>query len=244
MRNPYFTALALVFYIFGCSPKEQPTYISDNLVITPLTSNTWVQVSYLESETFGKVACNGLLYKSGEEVIVFDTPTEDAVSEELIAWIEEALDAKVTGVVVNHHHIDCLGGLEAFHKRGIASYTSYGEIFSADTTHVTVPRFGFDGSDTLRLADGSIINFYPGPGHTQHNIVSYLPEESVIFGGCMVKSLKAGKGNLADADTLLWSQSIRKVLATFPDAQIIVPGHGPAGGKELLEYTAAMFESN
>ena len=242
MKNIFYLALTVLFSVSGCSQKEQPSYKSDNLVITALTNNTWVQISYLESETFGKVACNGLLYKSGQEVIVFDTPSKDAVSEELIAWIEETLDAKVSGVVVNHHHIDCLGGLEAFHKRGIASYASNGEIISADKTGAVVPKFGFDGSDTLRLAEGSIINFYPGPGHTQHNIVSYLPVESVIFGGCMVKSLKAGKGNLADADTLQWSQSIRNILATFPNAQIVVPGHGPTGGKELLEYTAEMFE--
>ncbi len=57
----------------------------------------------------------------------------------------------------------------------------------------------------------------------------------------MIKSLKAGKGNLNDASVKKWSQTIGKIKATYPRLKIVVPGHGAVGGVDLLEYTIDMF---
>jgi hypothetical protein len=45
------------------------------------------------------------------------------------------------------------------------------------------------------------------------------------------------KGNLADADLKAWPNTIKKVMAKFPSARIVIPGHGDAGGLELLQHT-------
>ena len=58
----------------------------------------------------------------------------------------------------------------------------------------------------------------------------------------MVKALGAGFGNLNDADTILWARTIRNVGRQFPQAEIVIPGHGKVGGPELLDYTINMFE--
>jgi metallo-beta-lactamase class B len=57
----------------------------------------------------------------------------------------------------------------------------------------------------------------------------------------MVKSLGSGKGNLADADTLAWAGTVRKVMELVNDSTTVIPGHGKHGGRELLEYTVGMF---
>lgn len=34
----------------------------------------------------------------------------------------ESLNSKITAIISTHYHADNLGGLDEFHKRGIASY--------------------------------------------------------------------------------------------------------------------------
>jgi metallo-beta-lactamase class B len=64
----------------------------------------------------------------------------------------------------------------------------------------------------------------------------------VIFGGCLIKEVGAGKGNLADANTIDWSNTVRKIRDEYPDVKRIVPGHGQPGGIELLDYTIKLFD--
>ena len=104
-----------------------------------------------------------------------------------------------------------------------------------------MPQNRFDGK--FEITDGvHVILEHFGAGHTRDNVVAWLPEEKVLFGGCLVKEIGAGKGNLADADTLAWSGTVRRVIENYPDVRIVVPGHGEPGGEELLEYTVKMFE--
>ncbi len=106
-----------------------------------------------------------------------------------------------------------------------------------------IPTQGF--TDRIELDDVGplrVIVDHVGAGHTDDNIVVYLPDERVLFGGCLVKSLGAGRGNLNDADTLAWAGTVRKVRDRYADARIVVPGHGPPGDATLLDYTIRMFE--
>jgi metallo-beta-lactamase class B len=71
--------------------------------------------------------------------------------------------------------------------------------------------------------------------------VSYIPATKVLFGGCILKEVDATKGNLADADTTAWSGSIGRIRQRYPQARVLVPGHGDYGGQELLHYTEKLF---
>ena len=54
----------------------------------------------------------------------------------------------------------------------------------------------------------------------------------------MVRDLSStGLGNTSDAKIDEWLPTIQKVIVKFPDAKIVIPGHGQIGGKELLEHT-------
>ncbi len=201
-----------------------------------------MHVSYLATKSFGKVACNGMVLIDDKEAIVFDTPTDDSVSLELIRWIEQDKKASVKAVVINHFHIDCLGGLQVFHERNIPSYANNLTIDLAKADDAILPQHGFDGSLELQVGKQTVINTHFGEGHTKDNLVSYVPQEEVLFGGCLIKSLKSGKGNLADANTDEWSNTVRKIKQAYPTLKHVIPGHGRFGGADLLDYTVAMFE--
>lgn len=244
------TKITLLFFLLlqlsGKSQKLDIAYTSETLKIIPITKNSFVHVSYLETDSYGKVACNGLIYMNEDQAIIFDTPNGDSTSEELIRWVTDTKKHKITAVVINHFHDDCLGGLAAFHQLNIPSYANEKTIVLAKKEGNQIPKIGFDSKKELTAGDQKISNRYFGDAHTQDNIVSYIASEQLLFGGCMVKSLDATKGYVGDANESEWSKTIKKIKQTYPDVKIVIPGHGDFGGTELLDYTARLFstESN
>ena len=238
--------VALIFIVSNECPAQyqQIALETNDLKIIPIAENVWIHETYLATEQWGRVACNGLIYRSENEVALFDTPITDEVSKQLIQWVRDSLQSNITAVIVNHHHIDCLGGLQAFHQLNIPSYAHPLEIEHSELKNNFSPIYptGSNGLDTLTIGSQLLINYYPGPGHTSRNLISYIPEQQVIFAGCMIKSLGADKGNLSDADTLQWAQSVNNIIKTFSQARLIVPGHGKVGDQELLKYTKQLYE--
>ena len=221
--------------------QSETIKLSENLKIIPLSEHAFIHISYSVVRGFGRVASNGFIYMNEGKALVFDTPMEPIVTKELIQWLQQEKKVKIEGVVVNHFHEDCLGGLAEFHQLGIKSYANKRTQKLAKKDSVEVPQIGFRKKMTLSLGDKKILCQYFGAAHTKDNIIAWFPEEKIIFGGCMIKSLKAGKGNLADAKLKAWPRTVGKIKAAFPDAKIIIPGHGRHGGQELLDYTIQMF---
>jgi metallo-beta-lactamase class B len=238
----YSLAILGLALLSGCATQKLPEYNHKSLKIQALTSKTLVHVTYLNTNQWGRVPCNGMIYYNNGEAVVFDTPPHDSVSVQLINWIETKLKAKVKAIVVNHFHNDCLGGLKAFHQRGIPSYANQLTIDLAKANGYTLPQNGFEGVLNLKIGGQVIENRFFGEGHTKDNIVSYVPSEQVLFGGCMLKESNAGKGNLADANVGDWPKTVAKVKAQYPDVRFVIPGHGKWGGKELLDYTMELFK--
>ena len=237
---PFFLVLTLL----QCkSQKIEAAYTSETLRIIPISENSFVHVSYLNTNDFGKVACNGMLYLKNKEAIVFDTPTNSSVSEELLHWLTETKKCEVKAVVVNHFHIDCLGGLDTFHEAGITSYANNATIELAKKDGVTIPQKGFDIQNELEVGGTKVLNRHFGEAHTKDNIISYVPDEELIFGGCMIKSLKASKGNLEDANIEEWSNTVQNIKERFPNLKVVVPGHGKHGNRALLDYTIELFKT-
>jgi len=175
---------------------------------------------------------------------VFDTPADSGVSEELIHWLTQEKNALIKAVVVNHFHVDCLAGLTTFHNAKIPSYANQETITLAEKEGIILPQIGFELEKKLKIGGEQIINRYFGEAHTKDNIISYIPGEQLIFGGCMIKSLNASKGNLEDANTDSWSNTVQNVKDHHPNLKIVVPGHGAYGTAELLDYTIELFKVN
>lgn len=213
----------------------------DSLQIIQLTANTFQHITYLKTNDFGNVPCNGLIVRDKGEAIIYDTPSYDEDSKKLIAWVEENLHCKVVAVVATHFHIDCLGGLNEFHRRGIPSYASNKTIALAERHNSPVPQNGFDDKMKLKVGTKKVVNEYLGEGHTRDNIVGYFSSEQVLFGGCLVKAVGAGKGNLEDANVFGWPATVTKVKSRYKKAKVIIPGHGKPGGHELLDFTIQLF---
>lgn len=147
-------------------------------------------------------------------------------------------------MICTHFHDDCLGGIKAFHNLDIPSYGYKLTIDLAKEQGLIPPQNSFENSLLLQVGELRVSNYFLGGGHTKDNIVSYIPAEKILFGGCLVKSLGASKGNLIDADTTQWPITVSTVAKRFQKARIIIPGHGLEGDTYLLNYTINLFKNN
>ena len=102
--------------------------------------NSYIHTTWLQTESFGNVPCNGMIVTSEGEALVFDTPASDEDSRELIAMIQTNLKCKPVGIVVTHFHTDCLGGLNEFHSNNIPSYANNLTIELAASRNNPLPQ--------------------------------------------------------------------------------------------------------
>ena len=223
-------------------PKE--VYRSDDVVITQVSKNTFEHTSFKQTNDWGKVPCNGLIVRDGRETIIFDTPTNDNASEELIKWINETLKCKINAIIPTHFHDDSIGGLKAFEEKNIPSYAYFRTIDLAKENNYTVPKNSFSDSLILKVGNEIIISKFFGEGHTKDNVVGYFPSEDVLFGGCLIKEWDAGKGYLGDSNITKWPETVEKVKKEYPNVKTIIPGHGERGDKKLLDYTINLFKNH
>ncbi|RZL36466.1 MAG: subclass B1 metallo-beta-lactamase [Pedobacter sp.] len=243
--------LSLAICILSClttnaqrrdSFQAKVVYKTDDLIITQISKNAFEHTSYLQTNDFGKVPCNGLVVKSNNETIVFDTPTNDKSALELINWIKKSLKSKVKAIIPTHFHDDCLGGLKGFHDKKIPSYAYFKTIEFAKKNNYVVPKNSFTDSLSLIVGKEKIIAKFFGEGHSRDNVVGYFTSENIMFGGCLIKELDATKGYLGDANVAEWSNTVEKVKKHFPNVKTIIPGHGKYGDQRLLDYTIKLFK--
>ena len=235
--------ILLIASIFGCENRDEKLiYETDQLVIKRLTDNSYNHVTFLDTESYGKVACNGMVVIDGNEAIVIDSPTNDEASIELMNWLEKEMNCQVKAVVATHFHEDCVGGLGSFHKMSVPSYSNALTIELVQNAGNPVPENGFEDRLELRVGMKAIICEYLGEGHTKDNVIAYFPSEKILFGGCLVKSNGAGKGYLGDANIDEWANTVREIKRSYNDAEMVLPGHGDAAGPDLFDYTAKLFD--
>ena len=77
------------------------------------------------------------------------------------------------------------------------------------------------------------------------NLVVYVPSANVLYGGCAVHELSStSAGNVADADLAEWPTSVERIQKHYPEAEVVIPGHGLPGGLDLLQHTANVVKAH
>ena len=52
------------------------------------------------------------------------------------------------------------------------------------------------------------------------------------------------RGNVADADLAEWPTSVERIQKHYPEAEVVIPGHGLLGGLDLLQHTANVVKKH
>lgn len=236
----------------ACATKHD---ISSNDLPEPslekIADGVWIHKSYEIIEPWGPILSQGLVFRSheGADLILIDTAWTNADTETLLALIKSELGSIPTTAIITHAHNDKMGGIDTLHKYDIETRAHKFTNEDAPNRDLTPAQASIDLEVGQTQANAGRNGFfdihYPGPGHTRDNIVVHLSEQiGIIFGGCLIRPGSSNSlGNTADGDVANWANAVRNVAITFPDAELIIPSHGPMGGRELLDHTIALAEA-
>lgn len=211
-----------------------------------IRDGVWVHVA---TQAFGGAvhSSNGLVVRDGNGLLLVDPAWGGRNTASLLKAIETRIGLPVRRAISTHFHDDRVGGVDTLAAAGIATFGTPLTRRLAAAEDNEVPARILDGlvnpGDAIRVGPAEV--FYPGPGHAPDHLVVYLPAARILFGGCAVhEAARTTAGNVSDADIDAWPASIRRVQLRYPDAEIVVPGHGVPGGRELLEHTIAVVKAH
>lgn len=246
-----------VFTSFACGARSVATDIAagypsvaeippGEVRLREVRNGVWVHVA---TQDFNGTPfpSNGLIVRDGDGLLLIDTAWGGENTAALLAAIEAEIGRPVLRSLSTHFHDDRVGGVDTLRAAGVTTFATPLTRRLAEAEGSEVPDRDLDGLAEAGAAVrfGPVEVFYPGAAHAPDNVVVYVPEARVLFGGCAVhEAARSTPGNLSHADLASWPAAIRRIQAEYPEAEVVVPGHGVPGGLELLDHTLAVLKAH
>lgn len=226
---------AALFIVMFCGLARAGDSLPE-LRIEKIAEGVYLHTSFQQVEGYGLVDANGLVVLDGQGAYIIDTPWSERDTAALVAWLQER-NYQVKASVSTHFHDDRTAGIAYLNSISVPTYASARTNALLKQNGKALATETFDDAP-LWLLEGKVEVFYPGAGHSVDNLVVWLPEQKLLNGGCFVRAATAGTlGNTADAVVSEWAASAERLQRRYPDAQLVIPGHGVPGDVSLLEHT-------
>jgi glyoxylase-like metal-dependent hydrolase (beta-lactamase superfamily II) len=210
---------------------------SQKLIIRHLVDSVYVFTTFGEhdGEPF---PANGAYITTPSGAVMIDTPWDTTQFQPLLDSIMARHQLPVRFVISTHFHADRTAGLDYYKRQGIATWSHRRTQNLCKAKGEPVSEFSFL-SDTTFLEGGIAFQAdYEGEGHSPDNIVVWMPQFRVLYGGCLIKSLdNDGIGNLSDANVPEWELTMQRLIRKYKAAKHVVPGHLSLGGRKTLKHT-------
>jgi len=207
--------------------------------------------AYVQATGETGISNAGLIIGHAAAVAV-DALMVPSMTRRLIAAIKKTTGKPIAQLINTHHHLDHTGGNRFFRGATIVATEKCREALAPGFPPLPVlqrfmPRFAREFSllrielptvtfqDRLVLHDGDreIHLWHPGmTAHTVGDATVFLPKERVLFTGDIAfhyVTPLAFQGHVGN-----WIKAADRLLAY--EADVVVPGHGPIGGKKDLEH--------
>lgn len=238
MKTKPFLLILVVFAIMQNTTFAQfEIKLSDDLFISKISDNVYVATHYFPWES------NSLIIRASEkELVLIDTPYNSLSTALMLNWINKQLSPEKITAINTGFHIDNLGGNQYLRENEIDIYgadktcklidekgkQTQEQIISwltpeqenikrvYETMVFVKPNKTFKINEGIELNIGklSFEVYFPGETHSPDNLVVYIKECELLFGGCMVKSLShRNLGFTGDANIDEWPVSLKKIAA-------------------------------
>ncbi len=235
--------ILVVFIVVGIAAAQglesEKIEISPDIEAVQLTRHVWLYTVYTELPgQEGRVPGNGLVVISGSSAMFIEMPWNDENTRTVADWVKGKFGAEIEYAVPTHAQADASGGLGAAKEMGAETWAFHKTTVKLYDLGNPMPKNSFNPKKKLYCGDLDVELEFPGNGHTDDNIVAWIPEEKVLFAGCLVRSLDAQDlGDISEADLKAYPDTLKKLQDDFKDAEIVVPGQGSPGDKLLIKHT-------
>ena len=202
------------------------------------------------------VSNTGLIV-GADHLMAIDATQGPIPARSFIAAAKQVGGGKDFGRLINtHHHGDHVNGNQFFTHAEILGHPycrqeciraapnapkmwnpTPGIVEIAEERKLVPPSVTFK-DDLTYFVGGTEVQFrYVGPAHTWGDIVAYLPQYKILFAGDVAFFWVAPYAN--NSWISRWLETCDTIAGW--DVDVIVPGHGPIGGKKELAEMANYF---
>ncbi len=178
---------------------------------------------------------NASFIVTDQGVVVINTRMDPEQGHAVKMEIKKRSNQPVTHVINTDYQTGSFGGNDAFKQcRSIISHRKTQKGIEAwvekRKTKVTFPNMIYDNQIDLTIGGNLLQIKHPGAAHSDGDSYIYLPSwRTIIAGGLIFNEVIPNMDNgYIDA----WIQALQVVEDL--DAEMIVPGYGPPGGKQLI----------
>ncbi|MFT4108347.1 MBL fold metallo-hydrolase [Propionicimonas sp.] len=171
--------------------------------------------------------------------LVIDTGSSPEQGALIRERAEQAAGVPVLAAVVTHWHHDHFFGLAGFADlpgyahESVAEWLGHAECrrdateVGVDPNALVAPSHPFSLARVIDVGGRRVEIVHFGRGHTDGDVVAFVPDAGVIFTGDLLES--AGPPAFgADCHLKEWPSAVDGVLGLVAEETVLVPGHGPA----------------
>lgn len=188
----------------------------------------------------GRASSNALVVEGSEYLVLAGAHLSREAIADLVAAAATVSAKPVRYFILPHHHrgfagfdFDFPSGAEV-----LMSVQTW-QALDAEVRKVSFPVLFFSQGLTLKAGEHTIIMTNVGRGHTDGDVVVYLPEDEVLFTSDLVYSDSVGymgEGFMED-----WIVAL-EFLDTI-EFKALVPGYGPIGNRDDLMKFMVFFRA-
>lgn len=182
----------------------------------------------------------GLVVGQGSALLV-DAGTTPEQGAALLEAARDVAGVPITHVVVTHDHWDHwfgLTGMEditsiAHENLGIPTGESARILAELGLQEAPLPQVTFSLAKAITLGDVRIEFLHLGGGHTNSDVIVWLPGRNVAFVGDLIES--SGDPQFSgDSSIRNWPTILDSVVGAANRDTIVVPGHGPVVDRDFV----------
>lgn len=230
------TLLLTISFLFALTTvfgqTEEP-----RLKISHLTGDFYIYTTYNTYEGT-KIPANGMYVVTEKDVILLDTPWDNTQFQPLLDSIKIKHNKEVALCIATHWHSDRTDGLEYYRQKGIKTYTTKLTDKLSKKNNNKRAEYLIEKDTVFDYGQHSFEIYYPGPGHTEDNIVIWFDNPKILYGGCLIKGAEAENlGFLGDGNVFAYETTLKKVQKKYPDPKFIIVSHHDWTNKNSLKHS-------
>lgn len=234
------TILLTIAFIFSLVANVFGQAENAKLKISHLTGDFYIYTTYNTYQE-NLIPANGVYLVTNNGVVMFDTPWDTTQFQPLLDSIKFKHNKSVVMCFATHWHSDKTAGLEYYRQQGVKTYTTVLTDELSKKNNKKRAEFLMEKDTVFNVGQYSFETYYPGPGHTEDNIVIWFKKEKILYGGCLIKGVDdENLGYLGDGNVTEYASTLKRVQKKCLNPKFIITAHSGWKNINSLKHSLMM----